>query len=185
MLVVLPARPRRAWLHAFCAALSLWAGFAVGLLAPLDPWGRSAAAALVTVLAVVVGVLRPTELGLVYRVWNKAARGYALVVRAALLALCYGVITAAGTAGSSLRLRRPRPGESLWYPRDTLPAEAYGSLDERPGRAWRGHPWRAVLTWALRTGHAWAIVLLPFLMLIAALERSEQTHYPDGIYTLF
>jgi hypothetical protein len=187
MLIVLPARPRRAWVRAFGLAIGLWGGLAVGVLAPLAGPTRALAAALVVVAAGLAAAWRPAEVRLAYRVWNKAARTYARAVRHAALVVAYGVVAAAGGAGSSLRLHRPGPDESLWSPRPTLPVEAYGSQSDRPGgRAWRGHPWAGVAAWALGTRNAWATLLVPFLLIVVATESQEQEEeFPAGIYTLF
>jgi hypothetical protein len=186
MLIVLPSRPRRAWVRSFGLAIGLWGGLAVGLLAPLAGPTRALAAALVVAAAGLAVGWRPGAVRLAYRAWNKAARTYARAVRHAALVVSYGVVVAAGRGGSSLRLRRPGPGESLWSPRPTLPVEAYGSQSDRPGRDWRGHPWAGVAAWALGTRNAWAILLVPFLLIVVATESQEQEEeFPAGIYTLF
>lgn len=186
MLVVLPPRPRRAWARAFALATGLWAGLAAAVLASLAAPGSVIAALLVASVACVVAAWRPRVATLAYRVWNKGARMYARAAAHVAVVLCYAVVTAAGAAGSSLRLQRPRPGESLWQPRPTLPLEAYGSQSARPGRAWHGHPWADLVRWAVGTPNAWAIFLVPFLVLIVALESQEQDEaFPAGIYTLF
>ena len=42
------------------------------------------------------------------------------------------------------------------------------------------------MRWAVGTRNAWAIFLVPFLVLIVALESQEQDEaFPAGIYTLF
>lgn len=184
-MVVLPPRPRRAWLRSFGVAAGLWAGLAVLLLAPFDLPGRLAAAVLVLLLGGVAPIARPAGSARVYRLWNRIARGYARLARAALLAVCYGVVALVGVAGTALRLRRPEPGESLWLARDTLATEAYGSQHDRPGKAWHGRQWAAVLAWAARTGNGWAVFLVPFLALVATLEEDERRDVPVGIYTLF
>jgi len=186
MLGVLPSPPRRAWPRAFGLAVGVWAGLGVGVAAPLDPWGKAAAGLLTASIAGLLSVLRPAEATVAYRAWNKAARMYERAACTAVLALCYGVVAAAGCAGSSLRLQRPAPERSLWYPKATLSLDAYRSQADRPGRPSTGHPWLEVVAWARRSGNTWAVVLVPFLALIGTLDdRDRDDAAPAGIYTLF
>lgn len=182
-MLALPSHMRRAWQRAFWLALSLWAGVAVGALVPVSLWGRGTAALLTALLLQAAGAAWPGGVTLAYRAWNRVAREYARVVRAALVAACYGVVVVVGAAGSTLRLRRPAPGVSLWYPKASLPLAAYGSQHEGPGP--HAGRWRSLLAWALSTGHAWVIPLLPFLVLLGTLDRQEAGPPPAGIYTLF
>jgi hypothetical protein len=182
--VVLPP-PRRAWLRAFCLATSGWVGLAVAALAPFGLPGKVLSAAVVVVAAVAVAAVRPGAVVMPYRAWNKAARIYARGGRTVLLLLCYGVITSVGVLGSRLQLSRPAPNASLWYRQDGLPLEAYASQDDRPGRVWPKSQWTSLALWAVRSGNAWAVVLVPFLALIAVFDSSDRQEFPPGIYTLF
>ena len=121
-------------------------------------WGKAAAGLLTASIAGLLSVLRPAEATVAYRAWNKAARMYERAACTAVLALCYGVVAAAGCAGSSLRLQRPAPERSLWYPKATLSLDAYRSQADRPGRPSTGHPWLEVVAWARRSGNTWRSV---------------------------
>jgi hypothetical protein len=184
-MLALPYHGHRAWVRAFWLAMALWAGLVVGVVVPFGPAERAVAAALAAVLVGAVPVVRYREARTLYRLGVRASRLYARLARFALLALCYGIIfVAVGAAGSALRLRRPAPGDSLWEAGRTLPPGAYRSQHgaESPGTRRR---WRAILDWATDSGNAWALTLVPFLLLVAALDTEDEAPYPVGIYTLF
>jgi hypothetical protein len=186
MTIILPNHGRRAWVRAFSATAGLGIAIATAVAVRL---GLQWTVALCVVLPVAAGVgatLRPREAAVAYRLWNLMARAYARVARAVLLALCYMVLfTVVGIAGSSVRLQRPRAGESLWFPRSTLATSTYWSQSEQPDRPWSHHRWIGMFVWAFRSGNSWAVLLIPFLMLVAVLEHGEEQRFPAGIYTLF
>jgi hypothetical protein len=185
MRLVLPYRCRRAALAAFGAVMALWGAILVGVLMPLTPMPRAAVAGVAGVL--IAGALRarPREAEMLYRLWVRASRLYARIARRVLLMLSHGVISVVGLAGTSLVLARPAAGRSLWQTREALPTAAYGSQFDAPGPGWASRPWRAVADWAIRSGNAWMIFLVPFLVLVSLLDTDEHSRYPDGIYTLF
>ena len=185
MMLVLPYQAQLAWVRAFWLAMALWAGLVVGLALPGGPGRRVLAAVVAAVLVGGVPLVRLPEARRLYRLWVRASRLYARLARFALLALCYGIVLVAGAAGSALRLRRPVPGESLWEVRRTLSTDAYRSQYEAAGSSAVGHRWGAILSWAGQSGNAWALALVPFLLLAAALDTEESAPYPVGIYTLF
>ena len=190
-MIVLPSHARRAWVKAFALALALWMGLGVALIAAVvtDARPSAPAAALAVSVAMLVGtggVACPAAVVPVYRLWRRVSRFYARSARFALLALCYAIVlVAVGAAGSSLRLRRPAPGDSLWGVRRTQSPSTYRSQFEGVGLPWTGRPWRAVVAWALLPHNAWAIFLLPLFLALSALVTEEQAPYPAGIYTLF
>jgi hypothetical protein len=165
--------------------MALWAGLIVAVVVPGGPGGRAVAAVLAAVLVGAVPVVRYREARTLYRLGVRASRLYARLARFILLALCYGIVfVAVGATGSALRLRRPAPGDSLWEARRTLPWGAYRSQHdaESPGTRRR---WRAFLAWATTSNNAWTLTLVPFLLLVAALDTEDEAPYPVGIYTLF
>ena len=183
--LVLPLSPRRAGLVAFGITVGLWSALVAGAVIPLSPAPRIATAALVGV--VVAGALRgrPRDAERLYRLWGRASRLYARILRRVLLVVCHAVITVAGLAGTSLMLERPAGGRSLWHARETLSTDAYASQFDRPGPAWAGRPWRGVAGWAIQSRNGWLIFLVPFLILLSTLDTEQQDRYPAGIYTLF
>jgi hypothetical protein len=99
--------------------------------------------------------------------------------------LATALIVPLGLAGSTLRLAPPPLGESLWVERATLPTAAYQNQFEAPNGTVPRGPWATMATWVIRSGNVWALVLVPFLVLIAALETDDRQQFPAGIYTLF
>ena len=185
-MLVLPYHGQRAWVRAFWLAMAFWAGLVVGVVLPGGPGERAVTAAIAAVLVGAVPVVRHREARALYQLGVRASRLYARLARFALLALCYGIVfVAVGAAGSALRLRRPAPGDSLWEARPTLPAGAYRSQHDGAGSPGARRRWRAILAWATDSGNAWALTLVPFLLLVAALDTEDEAPYPIGIYTLF
>lgn len=165
--------------------MGLWAGIVAGALVPLAVVPRIAVAVLLGIAVAGAFRLRPRDGAALYRLWGRAARLYAKVVRRVLLMLCHAVISLAGLAGTSLVLARPAANRSLWHARETLPTSAYGSQFEAAGPGWTGRPWRALVDWAVRSRNVWLIALVPFLVILSLLETEEESRYPAGIYTLF
>jgi hypothetical protein len=186
MRLVVPARPRRAALRAFWLTMGAWAGLGTAVVMPLDVVSRLVAGLLVAALIVVGAWLRPREAGGLYRLWARASRLYSRITQLVLLRLCHGVVfVAVGWAGSTLRLAPPRADESLWAQRSTLATGAYRSQFEGSNGTAPVGAWAATATWAMRSGNLWALVLVPVLVLIAALETDDRQRFPAGIYTLF
>ena len=184
--LVVPARPRRAAFRGFWLTMGVWAGLGTALIVPIGLAPRLGAAVLAAALVVLASRLRAREAEQLYRLWARASRFYARITRLVLLRLCHGVVlVGAGLAGSTLRLAPSPPGESLWVDRSTLSTAAYrNQFEALNGTVPRG-PWATMATWAIRSGNVWAVVLVPFLALIAALETDDRQQFPAGIYTLF
>lgn len=187
--IILPSPPRRAWLRSFWLVSSAASGVFVGLLSALlvAPVWFATGVILACVMAV-PGLLWPQLVSRPYRVWNWMARSFARRARFVLMGLCYFVIfVAVGRAGSLLQLRRPSSNTSLWLPRGTLASSAYFHQYDAPapelpqtGRL------RAYLSWALGSGNAWAVCLVPFLLLLKPLQAEQEgSSFPTNIYTLF
>ena len=73
-----------------------------------------------------------------------------------------------------------------WERRSSLPDEAYGLPYVGRGEASAGTGWiRGYISWAIRSGNAWSISLLPFLWLLRLLSDREEKALEANIYTLF
>jgi len=185
--ILLPYRPRQAWLKSFGLALSIAAALLAAVMALVGFPALSGLGALAACLLALAAMVRPETLRLPYRLWNKLARHYAAAARIWLLGTCfYFVFPVVGRAGSSLGLAPSPSATSHWVPRETLPAITYTSQHrtgaaEAPCGGWI----RTFVSWAARSGNFWAIFLLPFLILLSALQPEEEEAFPSNIYTLF
>ena len=183
--VVLPSRPDRAGLSAFRLTMGLWLALAAGALAPLALLPRAAVAVMAGGLFILVATFCPHQTEGFYRLWVRASRLYVRVARRWLLGLCYGVVSVAGVAGSSLILARPAPSRSMWQAADTLPPQAYASQSETLGPGWPGRPWSDLVDWAMRSHNVWVVFMVPLLFLLSTLDTEQQSTPETGVYTLF
>jgi hypothetical protein len=184
--VNLPRKPDREALLAFWASASLLAGLLVGAVAFLAGVTSAPGSLLLATGAAGVAFLarrsKERALDLTYKRWNKATGAYADWARRTITAIWYWtVFTAVGrTAGGGLRLV-----DSPWRSRGTLPDRAYGD----PGGSTTGRDAvggiRDFSGWAVRSGRAWTLFLLPMLAILRALDtRGSKSSAPD-IYTLY
>ena len=183
----MPSRPDRVWLVSFWLSFSLSCGLLVASAARVAESDGWMLFGVIVVLALLLpGVVWPRLVRLPYAIWNRLAREYSRAASLILTAICfYTVFAAVRLAGSALRLKSPQPGESLWAPRGTLPSTAYRSEDEYP-RSGAPRGWlRAILSWSARPGHQWVVGLIPFLVLLRALDHEERAGVPSDIYTLY
>ena len=184
-MILLPPCPQRAWLRSFWASVCLLAAAFVGTLAWLYGteflWIEAAVGVLFA-----SGMIAPHLLVWPYRAWNKLARlfaGYAeaLVLRISFFTVC----VPAGWSGSQIRVKRPLSQGTLWLSRESrkpvdqpLPARGNGMRDE----GWIAR----YMAWAWQSGEIWRLALLPFLLLLFALQsREQESTVPENIYTLF
>ena len=185
----LPVRPHPVWLKSFWLVISLGSGLLVGVFLSLlvsPPWlALGVAIALVSALP---GLLRPETVSIFYRKWNTLTHWFTRVARA-WIALVYFLVvfTVVGRVGSTLKLVRPIGISSMWVPLET-DAENENSrfrgvtVEHSPDSGWVS----AFLPWAARPGNWWCFSLLPFLVLLSALESErEQSTVPTSIYTLY
>ena len=98
--------------------------------------------------------------------------------------VCYAVFVTAGRRG--LQKTGVVAQGSVWNPRVTLDPARYAALSARGGGADIPFQWRdEYMAWASDTGNRWAVLLLPFLLMLrfcsVPQERSAESH----IYTLF
>ena len=134
------------------------------------------------------GLRWPRVIARPYRAWNTLARCFGRAARLWLMGICYYIIfVAVGRTGSALSLAHPPPTASLWVPRGTLTAGAYGSQHGAATAVSPEQGWAAAfLTWAAQSGNVWAVFLLPFFALLTALQDDRhKSNFPANIYTLF
>lgn len=183
----LPHRPDREDLLGFWIAVSLMAGLLLGTLTFLDDgapgWVGPLIGALTTGTLLLVGLRRERGIDRVYGRWNRWARAYSRRARGWITAVLYwtviGVAARAGARGLALE-------GSPWLQRGTLPQSGYlgqgdGADADTPAR---GEP-RGLVRWMLRSERSWAIVLLPFLGLLRALDVKAQRSVASDTYTLY
>jgi hypothetical protein len=188
-MITLPSRPRRAWLVSFWLAISVCSGLLIGLLSALliAPRWVGLGGILMLVLAC-TGLLRRRVIRRAYAVWNRLALSFGRAAQLVLMGICFYIIfVAVGRTGSALRLAHPSPTASLWVPRGTLAPSAYVSQYGARDGASLQQGWIATfLSWAVRSGNWWALSLLPFFILLSALQIDEKKGtFPANIYTLF
>ena len=185
--VILPPARRYSILIAFWLALSVLAGITISVI--LAVWISPTQAPLgliaVPVLAL-PGLLWPQLASFPYRAWNKLAAAFARWSRTLLMGICfYVIVVAVGRSGASLRLSRPDAGQSLWVRRQDSTGgpnnlERVVATDE-DSRSWIHN----FLRWSAKSRNLWACGVLPFLILLSALEHEQENSVPKDIYTLF
>jgi len=185
MAVFILPPPRRARLHAFALVQSVCVGVLVTLLA------RAAGMRYYVLPGIILGLLmilygmgRPQATERLYRLWTRWAEYYGRWAKGYVLRICYNVVlTPVASIGSRMT---GEGGDSMWVPRPTLSPLTYGSQYDLayPGCSLR-HFVISYPAWAYKSGNLWALGLLPFLLLIAALDHEKKESYSGHIYTLF
>jgi hypothetical protein len=143
-----------------------------------------------TVFAMVLCLLQwfaPRLMRLPYRLWNRAAIEVARCASALVTIICFYItIAAVGRTGSALTLTPPELAESMWIPCPTDGARPYHYQQAVRLEESRPKHWISCFTlWALRTGNLWSCFLLPFLVLLSALDARRPETVPTDIYTLY
>jgi len=186
-MIHLPSHPSRACLIAFWLSLtlvsSLMAALLLYMLVSLQLSGLGFVSGPIIFLPI---LLWAKGLMFCYRVWNKLAREISRFARKVILRICFHVIfVAAGFAGSSMRIDRLTPKQSLWANRETLSSNSYFG-QHRVGPKRSPTNWlSSVFSWSRQSGDLLPFCLLPFLWLLRALEPKQETEVPSDIYTLF
>lgn len=188
-MITLPSRPRRAWFMGFWLAIGLCSGLFIGLLAVWlisPPWF---ALGVIPVLVLAgAGLLWRQVIRRAYAVWNRLALHFGRTAQLLLMGICFYIIfVAVGRTGTGLRLAHPPPGTSLWVPRGTLAPHAYASQHGAGDGMSLQKGWVVMfLSWAVRSGNFWAVSLVPFFILLSALQVDQsESSFPANIYTLF
>jgi hypothetical protein len=189
MNMALPATTRRATVRAFWLIISGMIGAAVAAMTAY--WGATRPLEAGSVAAALLFGLVFARERLVWRLykgWNQwLVYPFILMAREVVTRLCYFVVfVAVGSAGSRLSLGGSSASRSFWVARP-LPDGAARRMSLGSDHAAGGRlGWVTnYLSWALRSGNAWAIVLLPFLAILAALSLPEERTVASNIYTLF
>ena len=164
-MIGMPQPPRIAWLKSFWLIMSVMTGI---LVSALGAWLVAThwilLGVVVTVTVAIPGWLRPEVAMWSYKLWDRLARGFARYARGWLTLVCFQVVfVVVGLAGSSLGLKRPQPGRSLWRGRETDADSTKPAVEG--GRRWIA----AFCAHAMKTGNGWALCLVPFL-----LQRSDR-----------
>lgn len=187
-MITLPSSRRPHMLAAFWLAISLSVGMLIGMIGGLALSPRWLLFGLASAVVMAVpGLLRPQIAAFPYRAWNKLAREFSRGARHWLIGICYYVIlVAVGQTKSSIKLKHPSPQESSWVARRGRTVEHAPHLDgsarESPRRGWI----RSYTSWAVQSGNTWVLGLLPFIVMLSALEVDQQENpLPADIYTLF
>lgn len=187
--MILPSSPNRLWLLSFWLAICLLAGMTTGIaLWVLASPAWSGLGLILTAALAMMGLLRPILVAWPYKVWNGLAGSYTRLARMWVAKTCFYIIFGAvGRTGAALSLTRPTSvTESYWVPRDTLPSKTYVHEYKKMTEGSTRSSWiRTFVSWAVGSRNLWACCLLPFLILLRALETEEKRSFPSNIYTLY
>lgn len=186
MILLPPVRP--AYLKSFALGFSCFTALLVFVFSWwLEFEGSIRVAALVAIGGSTLGLAQPMAMNRVYRHWNSSARFFARGARWLLMAICFYIILAAvGRTGSTLKLSRTAVDGSLWTPKKPLSPGAFrhefAAISENSGgESWLGN----FHLWAKESKQIWAVALIPFLAMLAAVEVYNDRRFPTGVYTLF
>jgi hypothetical protein len=182
----LPYRPDREALLGFTLSVALVAGAMLtgaGLLSGVLGTGPSLIlGALAAVAIALFGHLRERFVDLGYRAWNRLAKAYAGFALRAVTAIWYWTVL---TVVSRTGARTLRLEGTPWLPRGTQEPSEYqgqgGASLSREARPRVGEFSR----WAVASGRSWALVLLPLLFVLRALEARDPKAPPADMYTLY
>lgn len=188
-MMTLPASPNRLWQLSFWLVVSSCIGLILAALLWIVvslPWaGLGLIAGLLLGGA---GLLRPRKLSIPYKFWNGLAKKFAHFGQVWVAGVCfYTVFAAVGRTGASLSLARPGSGtKSLWTPRETQAPSTYIYSQKKMFKGSTQRGWVSSFgSWAAESRNLWAVCLLPFLLLLKALDTEQESEFPSDIYTLY
>jgi hypothetical protein len=180
-MLTLTSPARRAHLQAFSLAIGFTGGATLGCLLALHLglWGIGLGLCL-GLIGAAVGLRRPQSMRRAYVMWNRLSDLYMHAVRFAMKLVCFLILTLLGRRGASpLILVHPGAARTLWEPREQ--ADHRSALDGTRAGWCHGY-----LAWTRRSGKWWALSLLPFLVVLAAIETEAEAAMPSQTtYTLF
>jgi hypothetical protein len=172
--------PGRALRSTLWLALNLALAAITALLLGFLASPAMVAVGLVLVLGLAVaGAVIPALTWLAFQAWHRLYRYTAAISYHWVLLLLYGCLSLVGMAGSRLEMARPRLG-STWKPFGA----GLGMQTEEIATG--GSSIRQTLRWALNSGNAWVLPLVPFMLLAARIRPDEAGAEPSAtIYTLY
>jgi hypothetical protein len=184
-----PLSTNRAWLVSFSMAFSVFIGLifcTVAVIISLS-FGWIAFGLLLTAIIALLGLMKTGFVSRLYQLWYRGVRFYLYQISRLLVRICfYLIFIAAGGMKSALGLKRPPASRSQWVARQTLKPTSYASqyVDNPQGAQEKG--WISQFAaWASRSDNKWAFCVLPFLMLLRALDIDQESGFPTNIYTLY
>ena len=185
--ITLPVEDRRAFVRSFWAVLALGAiGPCVLLAAWLQMPVLTAIAGTAAVLVGLMPLMNAKFAWRVYGAWNRrVVHPFARVASRCVLAVCFAVIGLAARAGRvRLPLATDSAAASLWTTRRSLDPSEYRHVFVTA----TAHTGRWIVdyaSWGWRTRNAWALSLIPFLIMLRFLPVDEERIEQANIYTLF
>ncbi len=183
----LPGPQTRALSQSFWLVSSLLAGlFTSGILwllgAPQWVWWG----ALFGAVSALPGWWKPEVAGAGYHIWDRLAHFVARGARLWVTGICFLIVAIAGRAGSRLSWRRPLSADSGWRRRATLSRATYTSQSDVPGDLSPRADWiRPLLSWSRASGSTWVWALVPFLLLLSAVQGRHTGSMGGDVYTLY
>src|SRR5438132_11124451 len=186
-MILLPSA-RASYLKSFSIALGLLSGL---LISFFSYWfNLGVVFSFLVILSFgfpLLGLARPTIMSKPYRTWNVLADYFARCARLFLMGICfYIILLAVKRAGTSMKLARPMSNQSLWMAKKTFSPATYLYEFAATSNQFSQKGWlRSYFCWARGSGQAWALLLLPFLALLSAVEIYRDRRFPSGVYTLF
>lgn len=186
--MILPSSPNRLWLLSFWLVICLLTGIAAGILLWVfaSP-GWSGLGLTLAAIFGVAGLLRPKMVTMPYEIWNGLANRFVRFARVWVAGTCFYIIfVAVGKVGAALNLERSDDTKSFWVSRDTAAPGAYVYEHKTTAKGSTQHGWMyTFVSWAVGSSNSWTCCLLPFLVLMRALEAEEKSSFPSNIYTLY
>jgi hypothetical protein len=185
--VTLPRPPDREALVGFWTSVAVSSGAvtaaAVVAVGILDAPASALVGVGVGVAVMAAGYRRERTVERAYSRWNRLAFRYARGARTAITAIWYWtVLSVIARTGEQEKLSMVR---SRWVPRETQPASAYGGLDALPVDKDASGGFRELAGWAVRSRRYWALVLLPLIALLKALDTRGPKKASSDMYTLY
>lgn len=179
----LPVHDRRVVLSSFWTVIGLVSGITIWLLISVLQLPLGWAVGLAALFAAMaVPLLNENFARRLYHAWNNRIAGsVSKYATAILLRICLFVIfSAVGRTGSRFALG-PIASSTMWLSKKSVECAREQLL------LWQGTPgWiRSYFSWAFRSGNSWAVVLIPFLVLLRMVSVEQQRTSEGNIYTLF